>query len=353
MNDATWLLYGATGFTGRLVAEEAVKRGHRPVLGGRSADKLRLLAEACGLDYVVCHLGEAERLAEIVGGFELVCNLAGPYVHTFESIVRACLEGSASYIDVTGEISVLQAMRAYEREAEEKGVALIPAAGFIATPTDCCARYAAEHLSNPIRLETAVASAAKVSPGTAKTILQMLPNGIMVRRKGELVRRPFGRGARRVAFLDRDRPVVPAPLADLVTGYRTTGIADITTYVSVPDGITPLVAALGPVAEKLLALPALQQFLRALVDRFVAGPDADHRRTARSYTWVRAVDETGTEAEVWLETAESYQFTAHAVVRAAERILTDHPKGLLTSAQAFGSDFVMDIPGTVRREAFG
>ena len=346
----TWLIYGATGYTGRLVAEEAVSRGHRPVLGGRSADRLRPLAEALGLDYVACDLRETKRLAEIVGGFDLVCHLAGPYVDTYEPMVRACLAGSTSYLDVTGEISVLQAMETHRREAEDRGVALIPAAGFIATPTDCCALYAAEHLSNPVRLEIAVASSAKLSPGTAKTILRMLPKGIMARTHGELIRQPLGRGARRVAFLDKERMVIPAPQADLITAFRTTGIVDIATFIAVPDLIVPIAKATGPVFQKLIALPPLRRFLGVLVDRFVHGPNAEERRTGRSYTWVRAVDASGAEAEVWLDTPGSYPFTAYAVVRGAERILVERPQGLLTPAQAFGADFVLEIPRTVRRE---
>jgi short subunit dehydrogenase-like uncharacterized protein len=88
-----------------------------------------------------------------------------------------------------------------------------------------------------------------------------------------------------------------------------------------------------------------------LIERFVHGPDADDRRTGRSYIWVRAVGATGAEFEVWLETLGSYPFTAHAVVRAAERILAERPKGLLTPARALGSDFVLEIPGMVRRSA--
>ncbi len=350
MNDSRWLIYGATGYTGRLVVANAVQRGHRPVLGGRSVEKLRPLANTFGLDYAACDLGDSKRLEEIVADFDLVSHLAGPHAQTFEPMVRACLDGSTSYLDVSGELSVLRAMEAYRSEAEDRGVALLPGAGFLATASDCCVRYAAEHLSRPIRLDVAVASSAKTSPGTAKTILQMLPAGVFVRTDGELVRRPLGRGARRVTFLDRDRPVIPAPLADLITAYRTTGIGNISTYVAVPGAIIPLTRALGPAAEKLLSLPVVQSFLSSLAGRFVRGPNAEDRRAGRSYIWVRATDESGTNAEVWLQTSGSYSFTSHAVVRAAERMLTDHPTGLLTPAQAFGSDFVLDIPETVRRE---
>lgn len=351
MKDSRWMIYGATGFTGRLVAEVAVRRGCRPVLGGRSADKLRPLAEAHGLDYVVCDLENAGRLAETVAGFDLVCHLAGPYIYTSEPMVRACLDGRTNYLDVTGEISVVEAIEAHGQEAEEKGVALIPAAGFVATTTDCCARYAADQLSVAIRLDLAVASPAEVSPGTAKSILEMLPDGVAVRKNGELIHQPLGRGDRRITFLEEERRAIPAPQADLVTAYISTGIPDITTYVAVPFGITPLAKAFGPLVQRLLAAPAVRNVLRALIERFVHGPDADSRRTERAYIWARAEDEHGGEAEVWLETTGSYPFTAHAVVRAAERILAEHPTGFLTPSQAFGPDFVLEIPGTVRRES--
>ena len=320
------------------------------MLAGRSSEKLAALGVEFGLDVLVCDLQDAARLLEIVSGFDLVCHLAGPYVRTAHPMVTACLSGSTSYLDITGEIPVILGMEAFAAEAEEKGVALIPAAGFIAAPADCCARYAADKLSRPVRLELAVAPSAKLSSGTAKSVLPMVADGILVRRDGELVRRRIGEGARRVRFMDKERSVIPAPQADLILAYRTTGIPDITSYVAVPQGVTPLIKTFGPVVQKLVSISSVQRFLGGLIDRVIEGPNEEERRTDRSRIWVRAVDETGTSVEVLLETLGSYPFTAHAVVRAAERIVSERPRGLLTPAQAFGADFVLEIPGTVRRD---
>ena len=58
MGNPTWLLLGATGVTGRLIAAEAVRRGQRPILAGRSAERLRPIAEASGLSWRVVDLAE-------------------------------------------------------------------------------------------------------------------------------------------------------------------------------------------------------------------------------------------------------------------------------------------------------
>lgn len=348
MPDRPWLLYGATGFTGHLTSVEAVRRGHQPILAGRSPEKLRQLAATLDLDYAVCELADGKQLRSLVADVDLVCHLAGPYRFTFTPMIRACMDVGTHYLDISGEISTLRAVRAYDSRAQRQEIAVIPAAGFVAVPTDCSARYAAERLSRPVRLETAVATEGGPSPGTVKTMLTGLPDGFVVRSGNQLVRQPIGKDTRRVTFMDGDRPAVGTPQADLVTGHLTTGIPEIRTYLGVPPGSGPLFQIFGPMVRKLASIPRLQELMKRQVDRFVHGPDEEMRRHARSQTWVRVVDEGGAAVEVWLETREAYQFTAHAVVRAAERILAEDPRGVLTPALAFGPDFPLEIPGTRR-----
>ena len=62
MVNNSWLLYGAYGYTGRLIAQQAKDRGHDPVLAGRSAEKLIPLAEELDLDYKVFDLKDEENI---------------------------------------------------------------------------------------------------------------------------------------------------------------------------------------------------------------------------------------------------------------------------------------------------
>src|SRR5437763_12192275 len=104
MAEPRWLLYGAYGYTGALVAEEALRRGHRPLLAGRSAAKLAPLAERLGLDDVAVDLADAAALARALEGVDLVFHAAGPFAHTAAPMIRACLSAGASYVDITGEL---------------------------------------------------------------------------------------------------------------------------------------------------------------------------------------------------------------------------------------------------------
>jgi saccharopine dehydrogenase (NAD+, L-lysine-forming) len=134
MSSEQWLIYGAAGYTGRLVAEEAVRRGHRPVLAARSAEKLLPLAERLGLRHVVVDLGDEQTLTRAIGDSQLVFHAAGPFARTSEPMVRACLRAGAHYVDITGEIDVFEANLARHDEARRKGIVLMSGVGFDVVP---------------------------------------------------------------------------------------------------------------------------------------------------------------------------------------------------------------------------
>src|SRR5256885_777750 len=125
----TWALYGATGYTGPLIAERAVERGHKPLLMGRSEEKLKPLAQRLGLEHRAVSLDDARALREAIRGHAVVLHAAGPYIHTSAQMVQACLDERASYLDITGEPEVFKQIYARDAEARGAGVALIPGVG--------------------------------------------------------------------------------------------------------------------------------------------------------------------------------------------------------------------------------
>ena len=101
----TILIYGATGYTGTLLAEHALARGLRPILAGRDPDKLRPLARRLALESRAARLDEPERLRAALNGVAAAIHAAGPFSKTARPMAEACLAAGAHYVDITGEIS--------------------------------------------------------------------------------------------------------------------------------------------------------------------------------------------------------------------------------------------------------
>ncbi len=102
------LIYGATGYTGRLIARAALARGLHPVLAGRDAGRLKLLSESLGgLEVRQARIDSPAELSQALDGSRVVINAAGPFSRTAEPISRACMAAGTNYQDVTGEVDLL------------------------------------------------------------------------------------------------------------------------------------------------------------------------------------------------------------------------------------------------------
>src|SRR3972149_12160514 len=127
--DTRWLLYGATGYTGRLIARMAVQRGLRPTLGGRNPGKVGGLAAELGLASRVAALEDPAAVEVMQSGVTLVLHCAGPFIHTFRPMVEACLRAGTHYLDITGEYPVFESLAARAGEARAAALMVLPGAG--------------------------------------------------------------------------------------------------------------------------------------------------------------------------------------------------------------------------------
>src|SRR5438132_6692606 len=127
------VLYGATGYTGRLVAAALVTARARPVLAGRSGQNLAALGVQLGkgLDTVIADAADTDALLALIKPGDVVVNTAGPFTRIGTPVVEAAIQRGATYIDSAGEPSFLRS--AYENlgpAAAEAGVAIVPGAAF-------------------------------------------------------------------------------------------------------------------------------------------------------------------------------------------------------------------------------
>ncbi|MHA2179878.1 MAG: saccharopine dehydrogenase family protein [Promethearchaeota archaeon] len=343
----TWMLYGAYGYTGKLIAQEAKNRSHSPILAGRSKEKLLSVAEKLNMDYKILDLKNEDKLAESLKNIDLVFHAAGPYKYTSEPMVKACLKTGTNYVDITGEVQVFEQNFKYDKEAREKKIAIISGVGFDVVPTDCLAKYVSEKIANPILLDLGITAMSNPSPGTLKTMLEYFHTGQLVRRDGELtgLKKDI---IRKIQFSDKERVVRPVTWGDLATAYRTTHIPNITTYMPLPKKFPSLLQSLGVSAKDFSENEESKKKVKDWVEKNIYGPDQVKRETYRCYLWAQVTNEKGENAQAWIETMESYQFTAVAGVRCVEKILNLKPIGVLTPALAFGADFVLEIPKTTR-----
>jgi len=350
MVNKPWLLYGAYGYTGRLIAQQAKDRGHKPVLAGRSAEKLVPLAEMLDLDYRVFDLKNEENIISMIKEFDLVFHAAGPFKYTSSPMLKACIKSKTNYLDITGEIPILEQNFKYDAQAKTNDLVIISGVGFDVISTDCLVKYVSDKVANPTSLEIGINSLSDLSPGTLKTMLEYNTTSQLVRREGNLI--PLEKEyTRKIQFLDEELPVRPVTWGDLSTAYRTTGIPNITVYFPIPTKFPKIFKLLGVSPAEMSSDEKAKKKVQNWIEEYIQGPDDSMRQTNRSSIWVSASDDNGNSQQAWLETMESYRFTAVAGVHSVEKVFELQPKGALTPALAFGTDFVLEIPETMRYDS--
>lgn len=340
-----WVLYGANGYTGDLIARQAVSEGLRPILAGRDATAIRRLAGELGCEARVFGLDEPGAVLGGVAGSALVLHAAGPFSRTSAPMVAACIESGAHYLDITGEIPVFEACRALDAAAREHGVVLLPGVGFDVVPSDCLAKALAEALPDAVRLELAILALGELSRGTAKTMIEHLGEGGAVREGGRLVPIAAGSRTRTVRLGGRERLVVAIPWGDLATAYASTGIENIVTWMTFPKAQIRGMRALGLLGP-LLRRKAVIKLLQGIVERRVTGPSAQRRDSGSAEIWGRVEAADGRAVEGRVRSPEGYKTTVIAALASVRRMLEAPPApGYHTPATAFGSGFIASLPG--------
>lgn len=341
-----WLLYGANGYTGELIARRAVSRGMKPVLAGRNAPKIESLAKELRLEYRIFDLEDPNVVRMNIRSFSLVLHCAGPFVTTSIPMAQACIAEKVHYLDLTGEIPVFQALFGMNALAEEAGILLLPGVGFDIVPTDCVAAALKRQLSSAEQLELAFVGMNQVSPGTAKSALAQLPYGSKVRRNGELVGVPHLSSKLELSLNGKNYTVYGIPWGDVFTAAISTGIQNVQVFTEISKGQVRAMKYLRPFLF-LLKLGPVLNVLQALLGSLITGPDEETRNNVRAKVWGRVKSPGGKTETLLLECKEGYEFTIESSLAAVKKVLSRKGgKGFRTPSLAFGPDFILEISGS-------
>jgi short subunit dehydrogenase-like uncharacterized protein len=344
------LIYGSYGYTGDLIARQAVAAGETPTLAGRNRAKVQHQATELDCPFRAFDLEEDDVAAELeAADVDAVLHCAGPFVDTHRPMVEACIETGTHYLDITGEIEVFESVASYDERAAEADVQLMPGVGFDVVPTDCLAAHLAERLPDATDLRLGFQAEGGLSPGTAATAVQGLGEGGAVRRDGRIQTVGAAYDSRRIDFGRGRTGAITIPWGDVSTAYRTTGIENITVYTAVP-GVARLLMRSSDLFAPVFELPGVTDTLQDLIRATVEGPDEATREHTNCYVWGEASNDEERVVSR-LVTPNTYTLTVDAALLIARRVLdSEWEAGYGTPGGVYGPDLVLEIDGVERTD---
>jgi short subunit dehydrogenase-like uncharacterized protein len=347
---ADFLIYGATGYTGSLIAHEAVRRGYRPIVAGRNADALAPLARKLRLEQRVFPLDDPAAVSASLRGASVVLHCAGPFAHTSRPMADGCLRASVHYLDITGEVGVFEALADRDGEAKKAGIMLMPGVGFDVVPSDCLAAHLKQRLPSASNLALGFQSLSRMSRGTATTIAENLRGGGLVRRNGVLTDVPAAWKTRDIDFGTGPVKAMTIPWGDLSTAYHSTRIPNIEVYMAAPLR-TRLAVRASRYLGWMLGSSFIQERLKRRIRAGPPGPFDEERARGKSFLWGEATDDTGQRVVSRLRGPDGYTLTVIAALAVVERVVPgDAPPGFQTPSTAYGPDFVLGLEGIIRED---
>ena len=157
------LVYGATGYTGKLTALASKAKGPNFILAGRDAERVKAVASPLGLPWRVFNLSDRRALDAGIRDVAAVLCAAGPFSATSRPMADACIRNGVHYLDITGEIDVFEALARRDAEAKQAGVMLLPGVGFDVVPSDCLAAHLKRRLPDATDLKIYIGGLSSVS----------------------------------------------------------------------------------------------------------------------------------------------------------------------------------------------
>jgi short subunit dehydrogenase-like uncharacterized protein len=222
MNGKQWMIYGANGFSGALIAREAVRQNLKPILAGRNRAAIANLAQELNLEYRILGLNEPQKLK----GIRLLLNCAGPFKATAKILAKSCILSGVHYLDISGELAAFEELFTLSDAAKAKQIILLPGVGFFVAATDGLIALLKEQVpdADSIELSLIVEREFRFNTGSIKSILDIF-NETYINTKIT----PFS-PSKKMIINGQEFNTLSLVLPDLFTGHLSTGISRIRIY---------------------------------------------------------------------------------------------------------------------------
>ncbi len=348
------VVFGATGYTGRLVAERLAARGARPVLAGRDENRLGELAERLGgLETVKADAMRRNSVFAAVEPGDVLVSTVGPFAKYGDAAVRAAIAAPGSvYLDSTGEpVFIRRVFEELGGPAGRAGTTLMPAMGYDFVPGALAGALALREAGRgATRVDVGYYSlgggADGASAGTRESLVGATLNDSHAFREGTVrMVRPAER-VRDFTVKGKARTAISVGGAEHYTLPPVhPGLLEVNVYLGWLGALARPLQAGTLAGTVALKLPGVRSVLQAAGERLVSlagAPEAG--TTPDTLSWIAAVayDAAGEQlAEVHLTGADGYAFTASLVAWAAQRAAggnRPHAVGAVGPVEAFGLD---------------
>ena len=286
-----WMIYGANGYSGEMIAREALKRGMTPILAGRNSSAIRNLGSELGLPIQVFDCADAAKFTEQLQNIDILLNCAGPFSATSREIGKACIKAKTNYLDITGEIAVFEGIFYNQKKYADAGIVAIPGVGFDVVPSDCLAALLKQKMSDATDLELTLKPEGGLSPGTTKTMVEGFIGGSVVRKSGKLKieKELFFKD---VLFAGTKRHTMSIPWGDVSTAFYSTDIPNIRVLLVTPRTTVKKLQFISKF-KWLTQQKAFQFLAKEAITHFVKGPDADQLNSTKCQIWGSVTNAAG------------------------------------------------------------
>ena len=341
--DGPIAVYGATGFTGGLIAWELKRAGADLLVAGRDGGKLEVLSEELGgVPFVAVSVDDPAGLREMLEPCSVVIACAGPFGLHGEPVVAAAAATGTHYLDTTGEQGFMRTVfDRYGARAAETGAALVSGMGFDYLPGDLIATLTADGMG-PLEEIVVAYCVHGFAPthGTALSGLEIMRGGDVVWSDGGWRPAPRSADGGRWRFPEPigEQRMLRYPAGEQVTVPRHVETARVRTLLNgmvVPPPLMPVAAAASPLLGLAMRTP-LRGAMGALIRRLPAAPSEQQRKASRFTISCEARGKAGARRGT-VRGSDVYGLTAVSLAHGA--MLCADPaydrSGALAPAQAF------------------